>query len=90
MKNRGIHIFPKGISKIKKPCPGFEPWSMIPFPMINVMLSMRAYISNNQSASLDRGCGLFANRIYEEFHINLWSTRCMAIVTYLFPSRMEI
>ena len=25
-----------------------------------------------QSASEDSGCGLFAYRIYEEFHINLW------------------
>ena len=30
------------------------------------------YISNIQSASKDNGCGLFACRIYEEFHINLW------------------
>ena len=30
------------------------------------------YISNTQSASEDSGCGLFAYRIYEEFHISLY------------------
>ena len=30
------------------------------------------YISNIESASEDSGCGLFANRIYKEFRINLW------------------
>ena len=30
------------------------------------------YISNIQPASEDSGCGLFAYRLYEEFHVNLW------------------
>ena len=32
---------------------------------------MYIYISNIESASEDSGCGLFAYRIYEEYHINL-------------------
>ena len=43
-------------------------------------------MSNIQSAFEDSGCGLFAYRIYEEYHIITVIARCMAIVTYAFPS----
>ena len=30
------------------------------------------YTGNIKSTSVDNRCGLFAYRIYKEFHINLW------------------
>ena len=38
---------------------------------IYIYIYIYIYISNILSASEDNGCGLFACRIYEGFHINL-------------------
>ena len=47
------------------------------------------YISNIQSASEDNGCGLFAYRINEEFHINLWE--CLMYANcYIFSIQVDI
>ena len=46
-------------------------------------------MSNIKSASEDNACGLFAFRIYEEFHINLWECS-MYGYCYIFPIQLYI